>query len=186
MALQLDDKGICERCRRMVSLAELNSKGFCGACAIPEKIVPELALAASLDMDAIVRDVVEAGLIKDLGRGIGVGLKPKEKAAWDRLKDLKNAVKALPDFDRPVRAADYLKERCLAAVKDAQHVISTGGTPKTRPVEARTNSVIGYFKDFLSPLRDIGYAHDPQLRASLAAVRTALPSALDAIRALAA
>ncbi len=63
MALQLGDKGICERCRRAVPLARLNDKGFCGACAAPEKAVPEMALAASLDMEAIVKDVVEAGML---------------------------------------------------------------------------------------------------------------------------
>ena len=63
MALQLGDKGICERCQRAVPLAGLNDKGFCGACAVTEKAMPEMALAASLDMEAIVRDVIEAGML---------------------------------------------------------------------------------------------------------------------------
>ncbi len=140
---------------------------------------------ASLDMETIVRDVVEAG-VKDWMRGRGLKLKPDEKAAWDRLNDLEKAVKALPAVQKDMLTADHLKKIALAAIKHAGRAISAGRIPKVRPVEVGTGNVIEYFKDFLSPLRDIGYAHDPQLRAGLASVGATLPPALDAIRALAA
>jgi len=95
-------------------------------------------------------------------------------------------VKALPAIQEDTLTADHLKERCITAIKDAERAISDRRAPKTRPVDVRTSNVIEYFKDFLSPLRDIGYAHDPQLRAGLDAVGAALPPAIDAIRALAA
>ena len=52
MALRHGDDGMCER----------------WACAAPERAVPEMSLAASLDMEAIVREVVEAGLMDRLRR----------------------------------------------------------------------------------------------------------------------
>jgi len=68
MALQLGDDGICGRCRRVVPLRQLSGKGLCGACAASERAAPEMAMAASLDMEAIVRDIVEAGLMDRLRR----------------------------------------------------------------------------------------------------------------------
>lgn len=126
-----------------------------------------------LDMEAIVRDTVEAGL-KDWGRGLGVGLEPKEKTAWDRLGNLKNAVKALPTMREDALTVDRLKKRCLAAIKDARRIISTGGVPETHAMEVGTNNVIEYFKD----------PRDPKLRSGLDAIGAALPLALDAIRAV--
>jgi len=63
MALRHGGDGMCERCRRVVPIRQLSGEGVCGACAAPDRASPEMAMAASLDMEAIVREVVEAGLM---------------------------------------------------------------------------------------------------------------------------
>jgi len=50
----------CKGCRAIVPEGRLLPSGKCRACSAPGK---ELAIAASLDMEAIVRDVVQAGML---------------------------------------------------------------------------------------------------------------------------
>jgi len=173
----------CKQCSTIiVPEGRLSPSGKCRACSAPGG---ELALAASMNMESIVRDVVEAS-VRDWARSLGRKLEPKQKEAWDRLNDLEKAVKALPTVQKDTLIADHLKARVFAATKDARRIISAGDAPKTRIIENQIENVIEYFKEFLSPLRDIGYAHDPQLRSGLDAIKAALPPALDAIRAIAA
>jgi len=78
MALRHGDDGMCERCRRVVPIRQLSGEGVCGACAAPDRASPEMAMAASLDMEAIVREVVEAGLMDRLRRKKRLPVDPLE------------------------------------------------------------------------------------------------------------
>ncbi len=106
MAIQYGDLGVCERCRRVVPASGLSDQGLCGACAVPGRVEPEMAMAASLDMEAIVRDVVEAGLG---GWVRGLTLTPEQKEEQARISQIREKIR--------LQSASGMDERAVRSIR---------------------------------------------------------------------